>query len=113
MSPQNPCMRCGACCAFYRVSFDSIEIDNLPGGVIPFHLTFKLNETRSAMRGTEKKPVRCQALTGQIGRSVHCTIYDCRPTSCREFLSLWEEDVINSLCDRARATYGLMPLSSF
>jgi uncharacterized protein len=113
MTSQNPCMRCGACCAFYRISLDSFEIDDVPGGVIPLHLTFKLNDTRSAMRGTEKRPIRCQALEGEVGRSVHCTIYDRRPKTCREFRSLWEDDVINSLCDRARSTYGLMPLSNF
>ena len=113
MSLQNPCMRCGACCAVYRVSVDSCEIDNLPGGMIPAHLTFKLKGTRLAMRGTEKRPIRCQALTGNIGRSVHCAIYDRRPTTCREFLSVYEDSGVNSLCDRARATYGLMPLSNF
>jgi len=113
MSIQNPCMRCGACCALFRVSFDCHETDNFPGGVIPSHLAFTLNETRSAMRGTEKRPIRCQALIGEIGRSVHCTIYDQRPTNCRKFLAVGENNAVNSLCDQARATYGMMPLSSF
>jgi len=65
------------------------------------------------MRGTEKRPIRCRALTGTVGHSVNCTIYDRRPTTCRKFLSVWENNVVNPLCDQARATYGLMPLSSF
>ena len=106
-------MRCGACCAFYRISFNSRETTNFPGGEVPLNLTFKVNATRSAMKGTGTRPIRCQALSGEIGRSVYCTIYDHRPTTCREFLNVWENDVVNSLCDRARATYGLMPISNF
>jgi Fe-S-cluster containining protein len=106
-------MRCGACCALYRVSFDCHETDTFPDGLIPSCLAIKLNETRSAMKGTEKRPIRCAALTGTIGLSVQCTIYDRRPTTCRQFLSAGEDNRFNSLCDRARATYGLMPLSNF
>jgi Fe-S-cluster containining protein len=106
-------MRCGACCALFRVSFDCHETDNFPGGVVPFHLVFMLNGTRSAMKGTEKRPIRCAALIGIIGLSVNCAIYDRRPTTCRQFLSAGENNTFNSLCDRARATYGLMPLSNF
>ena len=113
MSQPNPCMCCGACCAFYRISFDSSEVDDFPGGMIPLNLTIKLNQKRSAMRGTETRPHRCKALCGKIGQSVHCDIYDRRPSTCREFFSLWEDDMINSLCDRARVTYGLMPLSNY
>ncbi len=113
MSQQNPCMRCGACCAMYRVAFDCHETDNFPGGVIPFHLVFKLDETRSAMLGTEKRPIRCQALSGNIGQAVHCMIYALRPTTCRKFLSVWESSAGNSLCDQARSKYGLIPLSDF
>jgi Fe-S-cluster containining protein len=104
---------CGACCAYYRISFDSNEVDDNPGGIIPLQLTVKLAGSRSAMMGTEKKPVRCQALIGQITLSVCCSIYDKRPSTCRNFLSIWEHNVINALCDRARAAYGLMPLSYY
>jgi Fe-S-cluster containining protein len=106
-------MRCGACCALYRVSFDCRETDDITGGVVPLHLTVKVNGTLSAMRGTEKRPIRCQALTGQIGRMVRCTIYDRRPSACRAFLMAWENDRGNANCDRARALYGLMPISHF
>jgi hypothetical protein len=65
------------------------------------------------MSGTEKRPIRCKALSGEIGRSVCCTIYDRRPTNCRFFLAAGENNAVNSLCDRARATYGLTPLNNF
>jgi len=113
MPPQNPCLRCGACCAMYKVSFDNCEMDNLQGGLIPFQLAVALNATRSVMKGTEKRPIRCQALNGEIGRSVLCTIYEQRPTNCRAFFASGENNRSNSLCDQARAAYGLMPLSSF
>jgi len=113
MTRLNQCMRCGACCVFYRVSFDCGEVDDVPGGVVPSYLTIKLTGDRSAMRGTEKGPIRCQALTGQVGGAVHCTICDRRPSSCRSFLSAWEFTSTNTNCDRARASYGLMPISEF
>jgi Fe-S-cluster containining protein len=110
---QNLCVRCGACCAFYKVSFDCLEVDDVSGGVVPVSLTVKISASRSAMRGTEKNPVRCGALKGKIGHAVSCSIYDWRPTTCRQFLSLWDHGVVNSLCDRARASYGLNPLGYF
>jgi Fe-S-cluster containining protein len=113
MTPQNQCMRCGACCALFRVSFDCRETDDIAGGVVPLHLTVKVNGTLSVMRGTEKRPIRCQALIGQIGMMVSCVIYDQRPSACRLFLMAWENDRGNSNCDRARALYGLTPISHF
>lgn len=113
MPKQNPCMRCGACCAMFPITFDSRESDSFPGGMIPSRFVLKLNSTRSTMRGTEKRPIRCQALSGEIGYSVHCTIYSRRPKNCRDFLATGENNVVNSFCDFARAVYGLMPLSNF
>jgi len=106
-------MRCGACCAFYRVSFDCHESDEFSGGVVPIALIIKLNKTQSAMRGTEKRPIRCRALVGNIGMGVHCAIYEKRPTICRLFLPAWQCNQGNSLCDQARLIYGMMPFSNF
>lgn len=110
---QNLCMRCGACCAFYKVSFECLEVDDVSGGVVPVSMTVKISASRSAMSGTEKNPIRCDALNGTIGHAVFCSIYDCRPTTCRRFYSTWEHEMVNSLCDRARASYGLNPLGYF
>lgn len=100
-------------CAFYRVAFDGCETDDVAGGVVPWHLTVKMTSTCSATCGTEKRPIRCQALTGQIGRLVSCAIYARRPSACRAFSMAWENDIGNSNCDRTRAIYGLMPISRF
>lgn len=75
--------------------------------------TCKVSATRSAMQGAETRPYRCRALSGNIGRSVNCLIYDRRPTPCREFMPVWGDNVVNPLCDQARARYGLTPLGGF
>ena len=113
MARFNPCTRCGACCAAYRISFDCQETDDCPGGVVPLGLTFRVNVTRSAMKGTGKRPFRCSALCGDIGRAVYCDIYECRPTTCHEFLAAGQGNGDNPLCDQARARYGLAPLASY
>jgi Fe-S-cluster containining protein len=56
------------------------------------------------MCGTDASPPRCVALTGEIGKGVACSIYDARPSPCREF------DVHHDACARARARHGLPPL---
>ncbi len=38
MSEINPCMTCGACCAYFRVSFYWAEADDA-GGLVPSALT--------------------------------------------------------------------------
>ena len=68
------------------------------------------------MNGTNRTNPRCAALLGDIGATVRCTIYDGRPTPCREFGVDWvdghlqyvEEDL--DRCTRARAAFGLPQL---
>lgn len=106
----NPCLRCGACCAHYRVSFYWTEADPFLGGSVPPELTAPFNHSRVAMRGTLHPPLRCVALDGQIGEAVSCTIYPRRASPCRE-LEPWEADGRpNPRCTRARAAHGLAPL---
>ncbi|MEJ2096277.1 MAG: YkgJ family cysteine cluster protein [Deltaproteobacteria bacterium] len=50
---------------------------------------------------------RCIALEGSIGVHVRCTIYDGRPSPCRNFMAAWQDDIANDQCNRARALYGL------
>ncbi len=106
----NPCMSCGACCAWFRVSFYWAEGDDGGGGV-PSELTEPLTPFLRCMAGTNEKKPRCRALTGEVGRSVHCSIYASRPSPCREFPMTGEQGRPNDACDRARAAYGLPPLS--
>jgi hypothetical protein len=108
----NPCLSCGACCAFYRASFywsEAVSEYN-PGGV-PGELTEKFNDFRLAMKGSGGGNPRCIALKGFIGRSVSCSIYERRASICREFDPSWQNNVPNPRCDKARAAWGLAPLT--
>lgn len=109
MSDINPCMTCGACCAYFRVSFYWAEGDDA-GGYVPASLTQQLSPFLRCMDGTNQKHVRCVALEGQIGVEVHCSVYENRPTPCREFAMSGEDGQINDACNRARASYGLPSL---
>lgn len=84
MSEINPCMTCGACCAYFRVSFYWAEADDA-GGLVPSALTEPLTPFLRCMSGTNQRQSRCAALSGDIGDAVHCTIYENRPSPCREF----------------------------
>jgi len=106
----NPCLTCGACCAYYRVSFHWSETERFLGGSTPPELTVKIGPHRVAMRGTCGASPRCVALAGEIGRAVHCQIYPERPSPCREFTASWVDGTRSERCDQARAAHGLPPL---
>lgn len=110
MSLERICLRCGACCAAYRVSFYWAEAEPDLGGTVPPDLTERLDAHRLVMRGTKHQPVRCEALAGTPGRSVQCTIYAQRPSPCRTFLVSWEDGAPHEACNRARQRWGLPPL---
>ena len=80
----NPCTRCGACCASVRVDFARQELQS-EGGVVPDGLTVALNDRLSRMRGTDHAQPRCAALVGTVGQRASCGIYEWRPAPCREF----------------------------
>jgi uncharacterized protein len=48
----NPCVRCGACCAGFRVDFAAQELDT-QGGTVPESLAVQLTATLCRMRGTD------------------------------------------------------------
>ena len=110
-SVNNPCITCGACCAFFRVSFYWSEADTAAGGYTPPELTTKITAHQAALRGTDQQPPRCVALHGEIGERVRCVIHPLRPSPCREFQPSWLDGVHHERCDRARAAHGLPPLS--
>jgi Fe-S-cluster containining protein len=87
------------------VDFSLYERDD-SGGTVPLGLTEEVNGTTARMRGTDHWPPRCAALTGTVGVSVGCGIYEWRPSPCREFSEGSDG------CDRARARHGLPPVSS-
>jgi hypothetical protein len=99
------CQRCGACCAWWRVDFSAYELEDA-GGTVPMGLAVEVNGSTARMRGTDHWPPRCAALTGQVGVSVGCGIYEWRPSPCREF----EEG--SDGCHKARQKLGLPPLPS-
>lgn len=108
----NPCLSCGACCAYFRVSFYCGEIaDGCGGGMVPPELVTQVGPLRAAMKGTEHGRGRCIALRGEIGSdTVHCSIHPQRPTPCREFDPWRHDGTPEPDCQRVRAMFGLPPL---
>jgi len=108
MSHLFACQRCGACCAAFRVDFHPAELaggDFAWGEGVPQSLTVPVTAQLVRMRGTDASPPRCVALSGVVGEEVACSIYDGRPSPCREF------DVTHEACAKARRRHGLPPLS--
>ena len=110
-SMSHPCLSCGACCAAFRVSFHWSEAEPTLGGAVPVALTETLGAHQRCMRGTWAEHPHCIALEGTVGDGVRCTIYDARPSPCRELTMSWENGAHSPQCDRARARYGLPPLA--
>lgn len=109
---RNPCISCGACCAYFRVSFYCGEIaDGHGGGMVPPELVVQVAPLRAAMKGTEYGRGRCIALRGEIGSpDVHCSIHPLRPSPCREFNPWRDDGTPDPDCQRVRAMFGLPPL---
>ena len=82
ISTMHPCLTCGACCAYFRVSFHWSEADAAHGGQVPIELTEPLRVHERVMRGTSAAQPRCIALDADIGRYSRCTIHDRRPSVC-------------------------------
>ena len=101
------CQSCGACCASLRVDFHPAE---LAGGAfawglgVPVEMTVPVTPAIVRLCGTDASPPRCVALAGEVGVVVQCTIYDVRPSPCREF------DTEHAACNKARQRCGLAPL---
>jgi uncharacterized protein len=78
---QQPCLNCGACCAAFRVSFYWAEASEqgLPDGSYQ-----QVSAFLAAMKGTNSPSPRCCALIGDIGQDTTCSVYDSRPSPCRE-----------------------------
>ncbi|MGP1665484.1 MAG: YkgJ family cysteine cluster protein [Rhodanobacter sp.] len=107
----HPCLRCGACCAYFRVAFHWLEAEPFVGGVVPLELTEKLDAHRLAMRGTNTSQPRCIALEGVVGEAAHCGIYLKRPSVCREVQPSWEFGTLSAQCDKARLAHGMAVLT--
>jgi uncharacterized protein len=106
----HPCLRCGACCAHFRVAFHWSETEPALGGDVPLPLTEALLPHRLAMRGTQASRPHCVALQGTVGQQVSCGIYERRPSVCRHVQPSWESGLRDEQCDKARTAHGLPPL---
>lgn len=106
----SPCCRCGACCATYRVTLPRNERDTHPGGFVPAGVTENYTPTTACMREHPDIPGRCIALEGNIGGDVRCSIYERRPSACRDFAPLAALGRGDEACDAARRRCGLAPL---
>lgn len=108
MTDPEPCIRCGACCADRQVVFDGSECDEVP--YVPEQLSEPVTGRLRAMGGTDRQPPRCLALAGRIGEGVRCTIYERRPSPCRDYAPDGLFGIENGECTAARARHGLPPL---
>ncbi|MBC7420602.1 MAG: YkgJ family cysteine cluster protein [Bdellovibrio sp.] len=106
----HPCLTCGACCAFFRVSFHWSETLTTSHAV-PEDLTLQINPYMNAMKGTETKSPRCISLKGDVGGVISCEIYANRPECCRSFSASFEDGTVNERCAQARISKGLTPLA--
>lgn len=107
----HPCLTCGACCAYFRVSFHWSEADPALGGTVPTRLTEPLRAHERVMRGTSQASPRCVALDADIGRRSRCTIHPLRPSVCREVPASWEFGRPSPQCDKSRIAHGLSALA--
>jgi Fe-S-cluster containining protein len=92
------------------VVFHVSESDEAPGGFVPDWLCGEVTDTLLCMEGTDRAPPRCVALRGEIGRDVRCTIYEMRPSPCRDYAPHGFFGIENAECNGARARHGLPPL---
>jgi uncharacterized protein len=106
----HPCQKCGACCAYFRVSFHWSE--TLPESFsVPLNMTEVITPHTIAMRGTNQPDPCCQALVGVIGQDIQCSIYTHRPEPCRTFRPSFEDGFKHDRCDQARSGKGMRALT--
>lgn len=107
----HPCLQCGACCAFFRVSFHWSET-LLESHGVPVGLTQELSPYVNAMLGTDQLNPICISLRGVVGESTNCGIYEHRPNCCRIFKASFENGERNISCEEARKSKGLRYLTT-
>ena len=92
---ENPCLTCGACCAYSENWPRFSTEDDAALDLIPKEL---VNARGSGMRCDGD---RCAALKGRNGVAASCTIYTIRPEVCRTCMPGDAE------CAMARRKHGL------
>lgn len=117
---QNYCLDCGACCAYFKVYFNKGEVKS-NGGSVPDEMTQTYNKRQGTvcMSGRKefgvsidkigrRKISPCVALTGEIGKEVSCSVYENRPSVCRDFPVIMPNGEQNPRCKKARVAFGLV-----
>ena len=99
-----PCVSCGACCAYFRVNFNTKINPQVPQEMVVFY-----DRKQMAMKGAEKFKGRCVALDGEIGVNAKCSIYEKRPNLCALFPVWLPNGKQNPRCAKARKFHGLPP----
>ncbi|MGI2034534.1 YkgJ family cysteine cluster protein [Rhizobium panacihumi] len=89
------CQTCGACCSYSqewpRFTMETDEaLDKVPAQFVA-----------ADQRGMRCEDNRCSALSGKVGESTSCMVYDVRPDVCRACLPGDDECLI------ARAAFGM------
>lgn len=95
---EDACLSCGACYAFFRVSFYWAE-----GIHMPEHHTEPVTPVYSCMVGTNQADPRCIVLEGTIGQQVSCGMYEQRSSSCKEV------QIADDQCNKARHAHNMIP----
>lgn len=107
----NPCFECGQCCQRLRVSFYHGEVLRedaaQPIGTVPARFVTQLTPHIVCMKGTETGKLGCVALRHDRVNGYRCSIYEHRPSPCREFNIFNEDGSLNPLCDKLRKEAGL------
>ena len=98
---ESPCQTCGACCSFARdwprfTTEDESDLARIPAALIA--------GDGSGMRCDSD---RCSALSGEVGVSTACSIYELRPIVCRAC------EPGDEACAMARQRFGLSALPDF
>ena len=106
----HPCQSCGACCAYFRVSFHWSETLAESHGV-PIAMTSSVSAHQNSMNGTNQEKPSCVALSGIVGTATSCDIYENRPSTCRSFKPSFEDGLQNTNCEKARNSKGLKYLT--
>ncbi len=91
------CAKCGACC-------EGLDVDLVwSDQSVPEDMTERTTDNIDLFKMRQNKDGSCVALCGNIGKSVSCSIYENRPSVCREF------EPGNLQCQQSRRFIGLTP----
>jgi hypothetical protein len=82
------------------VSFYHGEIEGNGTGIVPAELTTKITAHLACMKGTEKGGGACTALRHTKEDGYRCSIYEHRPSPCREFNIINDDGSLNADCQR-------------